>query len=132
MIDNENLVFDAVTTALRAEFEDIFIIGVELVDTPPRFPAVSVVLTNSKINDRHSTFDKVDNVAIEEYKVEVASNLESDKAAKEQTKAIMAVIDGVMSGLFYPRSFCQPIPSADATITRRVARYTKNNVTMEV
>ena len=132
MIDNENLVFDAVTEALRTAFEGIFITGVELVATPPQFPAVSIVLTDSKINDRHSTFDKVDNVAVEEYKVEVASNLESQKAAKEQTKAIMAVIDGVMSGLFYPRTFCQPIPSADATIARRVARYKKTNVTMEV
>ena len=132
MIDNESLVFDAVSDALRTEFEGIFIIGTELTDVPPQFPAVSIVQTNSEINQKHSTFDKVDNVASETYKFDVYSNLEIQKDAKQQTKAIMEVIDTVMSGLFYPRTFCQPIVSADVKITRRVARYTKTNVTMEV
>ena len=132
MIDNEAIVFEKVSEALRAEFEGIFITGTELMDTPPQFPAVSIVQTNSEVNKKYSTFEKVDNVASETYKFDIYSNLESQKDAKQQTKDIVAVVDGVMSGLFYPRTFCQPVANADAKIARRVARYTKTNVTQEV
>lgn len=128
MIDNEQLVYDSVSTELRGRVDDIFIIGVELTDTPPQFPAVSIVQSNSSANPRYSTFEKVDNVAEEEYKFGIYSNLEDQKQAKQQAKKILAVIDGVMSDLFYIRSFCQPIPNADAKITRIVARYQKNDV----
>lgn len=128
MIDNEQLVYDEVSTALRTAFDGIHIVGVEITDTPPQFPAVSITQSDSSVNGRYSTFEKVDNVAEEEYKFEVCSNLESPKEAKEQTKNIIAVIDGVMSDLFYIRSFCQPIPNADSKITRRVARYKKTDV----
>ena len=129
MIDNEQLVYDEASSALRLAFNDIHIVGVEITDTPPRFPAVSIVQMNSSVNKRYSTFEKVDNVAEEEYKFDVYSNLESQKDAQAQVKAIIAVIDGVMSDLFYIRSFCQPIPSADKKNTRRVARYKKTDVT---
>ena len=128
MIDNEQLVYDSVSTALRAAFDGIFIIGVEMTDTPPQFPAVSIVQLNSSVNGRYSTFQKVDNVVEEEYKFDICSNLEDQKDAKHQTKEIFAVIDGVMSELFYIRSFSQPIPNADSKFTRHVARYKKTDV----
>lgn len=128
MIDNEQLVYDEVSSALRAAFEGIFIVGAELTDNPPQFPAVSIVQKHSEVNQRHSTFDSVENAVIEEYEFGVYSNLEDIHTAKKQTKDIMAVIDEVMCGLFYPRTFCQPIPSADAKITRRIARYKKTDV----
>ena len=128
MIDNEDIIYDTVSTALRSVFDGIFITGVEITDTPPQFPAVSIVQSNSTVNAKYSTFDKVDNVTVEEYKFDICSNLESQKDAKQQTKNILAVIDGVMSDLFYIRSFCQPIPSVDSKITRRVARYKNNNI----
>lgn len=128
MTDQEDLIFSKVSEALRREFERIFIVGVELIDTPPHFPAVSIVLKQLEVNQKYSTFDKVDNVSSEQYEFGVFSNLEDLKTAKEQTKAIMAVIDGVMSDLFYLCTFCQPVANADAKITRRVARYTKTNV----
>lgn len=128
MIDNEQLVFDEVSTALRAAFNDIHIVGVEITDTPPQFPAVSIIQLNSSVNGRYSTFDKVDNVAEEEYKFDIYSNLESQKEAKKLLKEILAVIDGVMSDLFYIRPFSQPIPNADRKFTRHVARYKKTDV----
>lgn len=118
--------------ALRARLDTVFITGVELTSTPPQFPAVSIVLMDTTVNERGSTFDKVDNVFTEAYTFNAFSNLESQKEAKAQVKAITDVIDEVMSDLFYIRSFCGPVSNADPTITRRVARYTKNNVTMEV
>lgn len=128
MIDNEQLVYDKVSAALRAKFDGIFIIGVEITDTPPQFPATSIIQSNSSVNGRYSTFEKVDNVASEEYKFDIYSNLEAQKDAKQQTKDILAVIDGVMCELFYIRSFCQPIPTADGKSTRLVARYKKTDV----
>lgn len=132
MIDNELLIFNAVATTLRKQFQPIFVSGVELVDTPPQFPAVSIVQTDNKVNERGSTFDYVENVATETYTFNIFSNLENVAEAKAQTKQIASVIDEVMAGLFYPRILCQPIANADSKITRLVARYTKSDVTMEV
>lgn len=129
MIDNEDIVYDAVSTALRNAFDDIFITGVEITDTPPQFPAVSVVQKKSEVNERYSTFESVENVASEEYEFGIYSNLESQREAKQQTKDILAVINGVMcDSLFYIRSFCQPIPSADSKIARIIARYKKTDI----
>lgn len=128
MIDNEQLVYDEVSGALRNAFDGIFITGVEITDTPPQFPAVSIVKKNSEVNKKYSTFEYVENAASEEYEFGVHSNLESQKDAKTQCKNILAVIDGVMCDLFYIRSFCQPIPSADTKYTRHVARYKKTDV----
>ena len=129
MIDNEDIVYDAVSTALRSAFNGIFITGVEITDTPPQFPAVSVVQKNSGANERYSTFENVENVASELYEFGIHSNLESQSEAKKQTKDILAVINGVMcDSLFYIRSFCQPIPSADSKISRLIARYKKTNI----
>ena len=132
MIDNESLIFEKVSSALRDNFEVIFITGVELVDSPPQLPAVSIVQTNSEVNLRGSTFERVDNVAIETYTFNIFSNLENLRDSKEQIRLIASVIDEVMSGLFYPRVLSQPIANADAKISRRVVRYKKSDVTMEV
>lgn len=128
MTDYEDIIYDAVSTALRSVFDGIFITGVEITDTPPQFPAVSIIQLNSTVNDKYSTFEKVDNVAAEEYKFDIYSNLESQKDAKQQTKDIIAAIDGVMSDLFYIRTFCLPIPGVDSKNTRRVARYKNTNI----
>ena len=132
MIDNELLIFDAVAAALREQFQPIFVSGVELVDSPPQFPAVSIVQTNNEVNTRGSTFERVDNVVSETYTFNIFSNLENLRDAKEQIRAITEVIDEVMSGLYYPRVLSQPIANADTKISRRVVRYTKSDVTMEV
>ena len=42
MIDIENQVFDRVATRVREQFPDIFMTG-EYVNSPPSFPAVSLV-----------------------------------------------------------------------------------------
>lgn len=128
MIDNEQLVYDEVSTALRASFDGIFIVGVEITDAPPQFPAVSIVKKNSGVNEKYSTFESVENVASEEYEFGIYSNLESEKEAKQQIKNLLAVINGVMCDLFYIRSFCRPIPNADTKYTRNIARYKNTNI----
>ena len=126
MIDKENEVFKAVSTALRKQFKGIYVIGAEMSPTPPKFPAVSFVQTNNAIKAEHSTFDNLENVATEDYKAEDFSNLEKGKEA--QTKEITSTISDVMSGLGYVRTFCEVVPNTDSTINRRMSRYRKNNV----
>lgn len=126
MIDKENEVFAAVAKELRRKHKGIYVVGNEVNSTPPKFPAVSFVQTHNSIDTQHSTFNCLENVAHEDYKAEVYSNLEKGKEA--QTKEITATISDIMCGLGYERTFCEPIPNADSTIQRRMSRYTKNNV----
>ena len=126
MIDKENEIFNAVAQKLREMFPKIYVVGTEIVSTPPRFPSVSFVQTNNAIESKYSTFDSLENVVKEDYKAEVFSNLTEGKEA--QTKEITAVISYVMCNLGYTRTFCEPIPNADATISRRMSRYSNKNV----
>lgn len=126
MIDKETEVFKAVASALRKKYKGIYVIGTELSSTPPKFPAVSIVQTNNMIKTEYSTFDSLENVVREDYKAEVCSNLEKGKEA--QTKEITGVISDVMCGLGYERTFCEIVVNVDATVNRRLSRYTKNNV----
>ena len=126
MIDKESEVFQAVSSALRAKYKSIYIIGTEITDAPPKFPAVSLVQTNNTVQARFSTFDYLENVVGEEYKAEVYSNLEKGKEA--QTKEITSTISDIMASLGYERTFCEMVPNMDPTISRRMSRYRKNNV----
>ena len=126
MIDKEKEVFEVVASALRSKFKSIYVIGAELTDAPPKFPAVSFVQTNNVVKTRYSTFTILENVVGEDYKAEVFSNLATGKEA--QTKEIISVISDVLSALGYERTFCELVPNGDASICRRIARYRKNNV----
>jgi hypothetical protein len=126
LIDKENEIFAAVAKKLREKFPGIYVIGTEITSAPPKFPAVSLVQTNNAIQGRYSTFNSLENVAKEDYKAEVYSNLITGKEA--QTKEITEVISDVMCEMNYERTFCEPIPNADATIHRRMSRYTNRNV----
>lgn len=126
MIDKETEVFEAVAKRLREKFPGIYVVGTELISAPPQFPAVSLVQTNNANQGRYSTFSSLENVVKEDYKAEVFSNLGKGKEA--QTKEITAVISDVMCEMNYERTFCEPIPNADATVHRRMSRYTNKNV----
>ncbi len=126
MIDKEKEIFNAVAKELRSKFKGIYVIGTEISSTPSKFPAVSFVQTNNAIRAEHSTFNSLENVVREDYKAEAYSNLEKGK--ETQTKEITTVISDVMSSFGYERTFCEVVPNADATINRRMSRYTKNNV----
>ena len=126
MIDKEKELFEAIASALRNKFKSIYVIGAEISDAPPKFPAVSFVQTNNAIKTEHSTFYSLENVVGEDYKAEVYSNL--SKGKETQTKEITSVISDVMRDFGYERTFCELVPNADSTIARRMSRYRKNNV----
>lgn len=126
MIDKENEIFKAVSTALRKKVKSIYVIGAEMSSAPPKFPAVSFIQTNNTVKTEHSTFDSLENVVTEDYKAEVYSNLEKNK--ETQTKEITNIISDIMSELGYVRTFCEVVPNNGSTINRRMSRYRKNNV----
>ena len=126
MIDKENEIFNVVAKELRAKIKGIYIIGAEMSNVPPRFPAVSFVQTNNAVKTAYATFSSLENVVGEDYKAEIFSNLEKGKEA--QTKEIASMISDVMSNLGYERTFCEIAPNTDATINRRMIRFRKNNV----
>ena len=126
MIDKEIEIFKIVAARLRNKYPTIYVVGTELTDKPPSFPAVSFVQTNNTTRTEHATFDSLENVVREDYKAEVFSNLETGKEA--QTKEITNDISDAMTELGYERTFCEPIPNGDSSINRRVSRYIKNNV----
>ena len=126
MIDKEFEVFEYVATRLRKKHKTIYVVGTELTDTPPKFPAVSLVQTNNTVKTEHSTFDSLENVVREDYKAEVFSNLDVGK--EKQTKEITMDISDYMTELGYERTFCEVIPNGDSNISRRMSRYIKNNV----
>lgn len=127
MIDHESILFSAIATKLREEYgnENIYIIGEELSNDPPKFPAVSIVMTSSIVNDKFSTFNKIENVAIELYKVEAVSN--DTDFGKEECKKIINIVDEIFESNNYIRTFNEPVASVNSNISRRVARYKNNN-----
>lgn len=126
MIDKELEVFEFVATRLRNKYPTIYVVGTEITDKPPRFPAVSLVQTNNLIKTEYATFDSLENVVSEDYKAEVFSNLEKGK--EKQTKEITNDISNAFTEIEYERTFCEPIPNGDSSVSRRVSRYRKNNV----
>ena len=120
--DIENTVFSTVATALRAEFPGIFVAG-ETVAAPSTFPAVTLVEQDNSTYQRTLDSSGIENHAVLMYQAEVYSNLSVGK--KAQCRAIMTVIDTEMQKLGFVRlgSGPMPIPNADATKYRMVARY---------
>ena len=128
MIDHENEIFEKVSTALRENFPDIYVIGREISDTPPSFPAVSITQSANEVNSKYSTFRQIEHAANEVYKFEIASNLEVGR--EKQCKEILQVIDSVMSEMFYyTRRKPQSVPAIDPTVARLIARYENNSST---
>ena len=126
MIDKETEIFKAVAAALRKHNKSIYVIGAEMSLAPPKFPAVSFVQTNNATRTDYATFNCLENVVTEDYKAEVYSNLEKGKEA--ETKELTNIISDVLRGLGYIRTFCEIVPNNDATISRRMSRYRKQNV----
>lgn len=119
--DIETDVFNAVATAIEAEFSDVFVTG-EYVHAPEFFPAVSI------IEEDNSTFlPALDSEGSHHsqlmYDVNVYSNLKSGR--KAQAKAIMQKIDEKMSEIGFVRLSRQPLtlPNAETSIYRMNARY---------
>lgn len=121
MIDVENEVFNAVATAVRAEYPKAYVVG-EYVKTPPKFPCVSLIEMDNQSYQRTEDSGGSEHHVSVMYEVNIYSNKSVGK--KSECKAIAALIDEQMMALGFARTMLQPIPNLDdATIYRMVGRY---------
>jgi hypothetical protein len=123
VIDVESKVFQKCADAFRAAYPNGYIAG-EYVPQPPKFPAVSLVEMDNSVDNRAIDNGDIENAVNVMYQVDVYSNLNTGK--KAQTKAIIALLDKVLSDYRFVRTFCNPVQNFDdATIYRMTARYTR-------
>lgn len=124
MIDIESTIFNTIATVLRNEYgkDNIYVAG-EQVDTPAKFPAVTIIEEDNSVVANRRTADSVENAANLMYEVNVYSNL--TKGKKSQSKEIMSLIDEEFAKLGFKRTMRTPVDNLqDTTIFRYVARYT--------
>ena len=123
MFDVEPKVFQKCADAFHAAYPNGYIAG-EYVPQPPKFPAVSLVEMDNSVDNRAIDNGDIENAVNVMYQVDVYSNLNTGK--KAQTKAIIALLDEVLAGYRFVRTFCNPVQNFnDATIYRMTARYTR-------
>lgn len=120
MIDIEPTIFNIVATALRAEFDDVFVSG-ENIAAPPSFPAVSIAEQDNSVYTRTMDLAGNENHAQLMYEVNVYSNLTAGR--KSQCKMIMTAIDDEMNKVGFGRISCSPTPNINPEIYRMTARY---------
>ena len=120
MIDLESDIFSYVANALREEFPGVFVSG-EYVETPARFPAVTIVEADNRVLRRMRT-EEIENAVSSLFEVNIYSNRASGK--KAEAKLIANAVDEKMASIGYTRTFREQIPNLkDATIYRIVCRY---------
>ena len=121
MIDIENAVFNAVAMKVREVYPDVFMTG-EYVNSPPSFPAVSLVEMDNSTHIETIDSGSNENHANVMYEVNVYSNKTVGK--KSECKKIITLIDEEMLAMGFSRSTLTPVPNEyDSTIYRMVARY---------
>lgn len=121
MIDIENELFTNIATALRSEYDGIYVVG-EYVPQPPKFPAVNIVEMDNSVYQQGVDSGAIENFATVMYQVDVYSNKVQGK--KAECKAIIALIDAQFAQYGFTRMFMQPVPNFnDATIYRMTGRY---------
>jgi hypothetical protein len=120
MIDVENVIFTHLATAIRSAFSGISVYG-EYIETPASFPCVTVVEADNRVLESTRDLSGVEHYAKVMYEINVYTNDANGKKAK--AKEISNVIDNVMSGLLFTRTFRGQTPNIDRTIYRITLRY---------
>jgi hypothetical protein len=121
MIDIETEIFNIVSTAIRNEYPEIYMVG-EYVKSPPTFPCISLIETDNQVYRNGRDSGSIENYAQILYEVNVYSNKTSGK--KSECKEIINLINSKMETLGFTRTLLTPIPNEDdATIYRMTARY---------
>ncbi len=122
MVDIENQIFGKISTALRAEFNPIFVSG-ELVKAPATFPAVYIEEKANSAYQRTQDSGSLENHVSLMYEINVYSNKQVGK--KSECKAIFAVIDNEFQKIGFTRIMKEPVANLeDGTIYRMIGRYT--------
>ena len=121
MINIESIVFDRVVTRVREKFPDIFMTG-EYVNSPPSFPAASLVEMDNSTRIETIDSGSNENHVNVMYEVNVYSNKSYGK--KTECREILALIDEEMLAMGFSRVTLTQVPNEyDSTIYRMVGRY---------
>lgn len=121
MIDAETLVYKRVAE----KFSEIYPTGSrygEPVDKPARFPCMTIWEADNSTYMNSLDSEMTEHHATLMYEVNVYSNKIS--GAKQEAKAIMALIDAQMLEMGFTRTFCNPMKNQETKIYRITARYT--------
>lgn len=120
MIDIEADVFSFVAERLRAEYPGIFVAG-EYVDVPAKFPAVTIVENDNRIDTRYRT-NNIERAVTLMYECNIYSNKANGK--KAEAKAVTDTMDGAFEDLGFTRTMKNQVANLnDASIYRIVCRY---------
>lgn len=125
MIDIENIVVDAVATAVRAAYGTDYpglCVYSTSVERPESFPCVTIALTDNYTYRDSLEFGKLrENHASVTFTVNVFTN--NANGAKSLCKAIFNTVDETLQDLKLTRITASPIDNIDRTIVRYVGRY---------
>ena len=120
MIEIEAKVYSPIATALKYQFEGIYVTS-EPAATPPKDLAVSIVQQDSYSSPRKQDNTLTERFATVMFQVDVYSNKVSGK--KAQAKEVMNVIDEMMFDMNFMRLELRPVPMEDSGYYRLTARY---------
>lgn len=121
MIDIESDIFDYVAKQIRTAHTGAYVVG-EYVETPARFPAVTLVEADNRILTRMRTSDDIENGVSVMWEMNVYSNKTAGK--KAEAKAIVNTADAAFAEIGFTRTFREQVPNLNnATIYRIVCRY---------
>lgn len=120
MIDIERAVFSAAVDAFLANYPAGAYYD-QPVETPAAFPSMELAEVDNSTYDKSLDAEMREHHAKLLYQLDVYSNL-SD-GAKDQCRAIVALIDPVMLSLGFVRKMCRLTRNQDERITRMTARY---------
>lgn len=120
MIDVEAKIFSTVATVFTAAYPNGSRYG-EPVDTPAKFPCLTLLEIDNATYQRSQDIDLTEHHATVVYEANCYSNKTS--GAKQECKAIMALVDEQMQKMGFTRLFCNQTKNLDSKIYRMTARY---------
>ncbi len=121
MIDIENMVFDTISKAVKAEYPNAAVYG-EYVDIPAAFPCVTLVEEDNTVYRKTQDEEEREHHATLMYTINIYCNKANGKRA--EAKAIAKIVDDAMQSLKFTRTVKNQIPNADRSIYRMILRYT--------
>ena len=118
MIDCENEVFTRVKTAITTIYPNAYVTS-EYVRSPARFPHISIVMSDNRVDDRHTINSEMSNVA---FTIDIYSNKQNGK--KSECKQIVSIIDDTLFAMNFIREAYATVPNLENTsIYRLTVRY---------
>lgn len=127
MIDIESQIFTMLYDAIKAVYPNCDVKS-ELDLEPSKSPAVMIEEINNASNTQ--TMTTTENHAVIDYEINIFSSKASGR--KSEAKAILSLIDGIMTEWNFQRLMTNPVSLSDSTRYRLVARYTAVVGTNEV